>query len=274
MMSGVSVVKTNHRMEFPMKQIKLVSILSLLLPISALAASAPGESADQIFKDVEHRVSAKDESAKIVMTITEANGATKTREIEIKRKSGDTPKVLVKLQSPADLRGTALLSVGGKGKAEDQWLYLPSNKQTRRIVSSNKSSSFLDSEMSYEDLGSSSDKKFANKILRTETAADGPVAVIESTLTSGDSTYSKMITWVATTNDLVQKVEYYDRKGALLKTTEMSDYKKFPGDIWRAQTINVKNAQNHRGTELQMKDVAINKGISDSDFSVNALSQE
>ena len=148
---------------------KILTLLSVFVTLSSSAVTAPKGAtldADQIFKEVEKRITAKDESAKIVMTITEANGATKTRELEVRRKAGDAPKVMVKLQSPPDLRGTALLSVGGKGKAEDQWLYLPSSKQTRRIVSSNKSSSFLDSEMSYEDMGSSSDKKFSNKILQ------------------------------------------------------------------------------------------------------------
>ena len=116
-----------------------------VLPLSSMAAPAQSLNADQILKEVEKRVSSNSESAKIVMTIGEANGSSKTREIEIRRKSGEDTKVMVKLESPADLRGTALLSVGGKGQSEDQWLYLPSTKQTRRIVSSNKSSSFLHS---------------------------------------------------------------------------------------------------------------------------------
>ena len=256
---------------------KILTLLSVFVTLSSSAVTAPKGAtldADQIFKEVEKRITAKDESAKIVMTITEANGATKTRELEVRRKAGDAPKVMVKLQSPPDLRGTALLSVGGKGKAEDQWLYLPSSKQTRRIVSSNKSSSFLDSEMSYEDMGSSSDKKFSNKILRSETDAHGPVNVIESTLTGGDSTYSKILTWVSADLSLVNKIEYYDRKGALLKTTEMNDYKKFNGDVWRAQEIVVKNAQNKRSTKLQLKDLATNKGLEDSDFSVSAMAAD
>jgi outer membrane lipoprotein-sorting protein len=244
-----------------------------ILGSSQSFAATPETRADDILKQVEKSVNAKDESAKVVMTITEANGATKIRELEIERKSGTEPKVLVKLESPPDLRGTALLSVGGKGKTDDQWLYLPSSKQTRRIVSTHKSSSFLDSEMSYEDMGSSSDKKFTNKVLRTDTGAQGPLTVIESTLLSGDSSYSKVITWV-TAQNLVDHIEYYDKKGALLKTTQMSDYKKFPGDVWRAQKIVVKNAQNHRGTELELKDLAINKGLSDSDFTVNKMAED
>jgi len=251
-----------------------IFVLSLMMFCGAHSAHSTGSpTADQILKEVEKRVNSKDESAKIIMSITEANGGTKTREIEIQRKSGSAPKVMVKLESPPDLRGTALLSVGGKG-AEDQWLYLPSSKQTRRIVSSNKSSSFLDSEMSYEDMGSSQDKKFTNTVLRNEKGAQGMVAVIESKLISGESSYSKILTWVELSTNLVDRIEYYDKKGSLLKTTEMSDYKKFSGDIWRAQTIVVKNAQNHRSTKLQLKDLAVNQGIDDSAFTVGAMAED
>jgi outer membrane lipoprotein-sorting protein len=250
--------------------VSLMVVSSLIVPQLALAAASTNPTADQIFKEVDKRLNAKDESARIVMTIGEASGATKVREIEIRRKGGDDPKVMVKLESPADLRGTALLSIGGKGKADDQWLYLPSSKQTRRIISSNKSSSFMDSEMSYEDMGSSQDKKFANTILKTEAG----VAEVESKLISGDSTYSRMVSWIPLNTYLVTKIEYYDKKGALLKVTQMADYKQFSGNIWRAQNVDVKNVQNHRTTLLQLKDLSVNKGLDDQEFTVTAMSDE
>ncbi|MGZ7119873.1 MAG: outer membrane lipoprotein-sorting protein [Methanobacterium sp.] len=37
---------------------------------------------------------------------------------------------MVRLNAPADLKGTALLSVS-KGKSSDQWLYLPSSKHNK-----------------------------------------------------------------------------------------------------------------------------------------------
>lgn len=260
-----------------LKLSSLILTFSLLLPLSSLAGpvgAGPALNADQILKEIEKRVNSKDESAKIVMTVSEANGSTKTREIEIRRKSGDEPKVMVRLHSPANLRGTALLSVGGKGRAEDQWLYLPSTKQTRRIVSSNKSSNFLDSEISYEDLGSASDKKFSNKLLKTETRPQGQLAVIESKVIAGESSYSKIITWVWLSNYLVGRVEYYDSKGVLTKTTEMSDYKQFAGGTWRARNILVKNTLNHRSTRLELKDLTINRGLDDAEFTVTAMADE
>lgn len=111
---------------------KLKSFILLTLaiaPLPSIAAPAQSLNADQILKEVEKRVNSKSESAKIVMTIGEANGSSKIREIEIRRKSGEEAKVMVRLESPADLRGTALLSVGEKGSPKTNgFTFLRQNK--------------------------------------------------------------------------------------------------------------------------------------------------
>jgi hypothetical protein len=248
-------------------------VLSLSLSSYALGAeTAP--SADQILNEVKKKVSANDESATIEMTNVEANSGSKTRDIEIRRKtSGASQKVMVKIKTPASLHGTALLSVSDD-KKEDQWLFLPSSKQVRRILSSNKSANFLDSELSYEDMGGTAVRKCTNTLLRTETSPEGNVAVIESRMAPGDSGYSRILTWVPLSNYLVTKAEYYDHGNKLLKVTEMGTYKKFPGDIWRTQDVNVKNVQNHRSTHLVLKDLKVNQGIGDSDFTEAAMQDE
>jgi outer membrane lipoprotein-sorting protein len=242
---------------------------------TALAANVAAPlSADQILKEVEKRVSAVDESAIIDMTVVEANSASKTREVEIRRKTqGSSHKVMVKIESPASLRGTALLSISD-GKNDEQWLYLPSSKQTRRILSSNKSANFLDSELSYEDMGAASTRKFANAILRTEPTTEGDVAVIESKTISGDSSYSRIVTWVPLKTFLVSKIEYYSRDGKLLKTTQMGNYKSFPGGVWRTEEVVVSNVQNHRSTQLKLKDLKLNQGLGDQAFTQTAMEEE
>jgi outer membrane lipoprotein-sorting protein len=254
------------------RSLKLAITFCALFSLTANAQ--PPLTADQILKEVEKRVSAVDESATLEMTIIEANSASKTRDVQIRRKTnGNSHKVMVKIQGPANLRGTALLSIS-EGTKEDQWLYLPSSKQTRRILSSNKSSNFLDSELSYEDMGSSSNRKYVNSLLRTEKTPTGDVAVIESKLSTGDSAYSRILAWVPLGNFLVTKLEYYDLTGKLLKVTEMGTYKKFAGGIWRTQDVQVKNVQNHRSTHLMLKDLKINQGLDDHVFTESEMAEE
>ncbi len=242
--------------------------LILSFPLSAFAVDP--NNADQILKAVEKNVNSKDEVADLKMVIVEPSGAKKNRDIEIKRKGEeDKQKVLVRMQSPADLKGTALLSLA-EGSGNDQWLYLPSSKQTRRILSSKKSSSFMDSELSYEDMGTNSDRKMANKVLRQEKIGSQLYSVIESKPLAGESAYGKILSWISIDNFLVSKMEYYDKSMKLLKISNFSEYKKFSG-IWRAQKVEVQNVQNKRGTVLELANLQINKSLSDDEFTEGSL---
>jgi len=241
-------------------------LLSSLISVQVFAGSA-----DDLLKRVEKNLHSKDESAHVKMVVLEANGSERDRDLVISRLEGDDGQsIMVRIQSPADLRGMGLLSVSNHSQT-DQWLYLPSSKQTRRILSAKRSSNFLDSELSYEDMGSGSTEQMSNQIVKSDVLDGVPHDVVESVTKNPDSAYSKLLTWVSTKTNLVSKIEYYDRSGKLLKTTTMSDYKKFGGNVWRALKVSVTNAQNHRSTRLDLVDLKINIGLSSANFSPSAL---
>lgn len=232
----------------------------------AHAAKVDPTDAKAIFEAVQKNVGSKDEVAAIKMIITEADGTKKERGLEIRRKGDEgKQKVLVKMHAPADLKGTALLSV-----AEDQWLYLPSSKQTRRIQSGKKNGSFMDSELSYEDMGATSDTKVASKVLRQDTINGRKFAVIQNDL-KGESSYGKVLVWVDLETYLVAKTESYDKALKPLKVSTFTGYKQFDKGVWRAQKIQVTNLQNKRGTTLELSDLKLNKGLDDGEFTESAL---
>lgn len=247
-----------------------VFALGLALAMSAPALAAT-ENAKDILSKVAKNVSSDDEVANVKMIITEKDGASKTRELEIRRKGkDDKQKVLVKLEGPADLKGTALLSVS-KGKESDQWLYLPSSKQTRRIQSSKKSGGFMDSELSYEDMGTSSDAKYESKVVGKKTEAGREFTIVEN-VPKGESSYGKTVLWIDNKLNLVGKIEYFDKANKPLKVSTFSGYKKY-GNVWRAQKIQVANLQNKRGTVLELSDLKLNKGLDDAEFTESALTE-
>lgn len=228
--------------------------------------------AKSILKNVEKNMSATDEVANVKMTITEADGTKKDRGLQISRKGKDADqKVMVRMNAPADLKGTALLSVS-KGKSSDQWLYLPSSKQTRRIQSGNRSGGFMDSEMSYEDMGTNADAKFESKVLPEETIAGRKYSVIES-IPKGESSYGKVVTWVDQGTYLVGKMQYFDKSMKPLKVTNFTGYKQYDKGVWRAQKVQVQNLQNKRGTTLELSDLKLNKGLDDAEFTESALTE-
>jgi outer membrane lipoprotein-sorting protein len=240
--------------------------------ISVPVAHAAKDDAKSILDKVSKNVDAKDEVATVKMVITEADGASKSRELEIRRKGkDDSQKVLVKLNGPADLKGTAFLSVS-KGKSNDQWIFFPSSKQTRRIQGGKqRGGSFMDSELSYEDMGTSSDAQYVSKVAGKKKEGGRDFTLVENT-PKGESTYGKTVIWVDDKLNLVGKIEYFDKSGKPLKVSVFSKYKQY-GPIWRAQKVEVKNSQTKRGTVLELSDLKINKGLEDGEFTESALTE-
>jgi predicted RND superfamily exporter protein len=132
-------------------------ILALLitpdLKAEAKKQLSPQLTAEQIFLKSQSLITSQDDSADVVMKIIEADGSSKERVMTILRKNSKAlHSTLVRMKKPLDLKGTALLSQIENG-SEQQWIYLPSSKQSRRVVGANKKGNVLGSELSPQDLG-------------------------------------------------------------------------------------------------------------------------
>ena len=100
------------------------------------------------------------------------------------------------------------------------------------------------SEFSYEDLGSQEIEKYDFKLLKE----DDKQWVLER-VPKDKSGYSKMILYVDKKYLSAVKVEYFDRKGELLKVANSTDWKKFnvnKKNLWRANKIHMKNVQTRK----------------------------
>ena len=259
------------------KESEMPQVAAGLLFLFALATSGAAWAGDSSAQDILDRVNknmnAANEQATVHMRILEKNGAKKEREMTIQRAAnGGTKSVLVRLHSPGDIRGTGLLSVE-KGGKKDQWLFLPSTKKSRRILSQGQGGNFLGSELSYEDMGGSQGVRFESRVLRTEKKGGKKTAVIESLPKAGESAYGKIISWVPLDKYIVTKVDYFDKKGKLLKTALFANYKKFGSGVWRAQKMQIRNVQNGRATVMALKGLEIDKGIDADTFSVANLEE-
>jgi len=230
--------------------------------------AAPAADVKEILKSVEERTAPPNERVQIRMVIQEADGAKKERVLSILRKNEGEARALIRLQKPADLKGLSLLTVAS-GDKEDQWLYLPSDKKSRRILGSNKKGKFLDSEIAFEDLRISTYKEFNNKIIKE----DAKMVQIESKAKPDtDSSYGKIVTWVSKADSRVEKVDYYDTDGKLWKQMQFSKYEKIGNKFWRAREVKVTNVQDKRKTQLFVQKVSLKK-ISDEEISLDALEE-
>lgn len=261
------------------RQLTVASLLTGLLfssySFSEEATQSPEEKGLAIAKQQKARDEGwKDSQSEMKMILRTASGRENTREISVKslEVSDDGDKSLMVFNEPKDVEGTAFLSFSHVGEPDDQWIFLPALKRVKRISSKKKSGAFMGSEFSYEDLSSFEVEKYSFKYLRQEPCADGLTChVLESYPQDEYSGYSKLVSWVDTKELRSQKIDFYDRKGDLLKTMQVSTYKLYADKFWRPVVSLMTNHQTGKSTELQWNKMDVDTGLTDADFSQNNL---
>jgi outer membrane lipoprotein-sorting protein len=214
-----------------------------------------------------------DFTANMVMTLKNKAGKTSTRKIRIKtlEVEGDGDKNLSIFDEPADVKGTAMLTYSHGLEPDDQWLYLPALKKVKRISSRNKSGPFMGSTFAFEDLGSQEIEKYSYKFLREEACGDWQCFVIERKPEYKHSGYTRQVAWLDKDAYRLVKVEYYDRKKALLKTLVVSDFNQYLGHYWRPGKMDMVNHLTGKSTLLEWTDYQFQTGLTDRDFRSQSL---
>lgn len=218
-----------------------------------------------------------DTFVELKMVLRNASGQTSERDLTIKtleipdESKGD--KSLIYFKSPADIRGTALLSHAKILDADDQWLFLPALKRVKRISSVNKSGPFVGSEFAFEDFTAQELNKYKYKYIRTEKCGSLTCDVLEQYPEYKYSGYTKQLAWIDQKDNQIRKLEFFDRKGSKFKTLRFESYKKYKGKYWRAHKLLMKNHQNGKSTDLIFSDFEFKTGLKNSDFVKSALNR-
>ncbi|PMK02574.1 outer membrane lipoprotein-sorting protein [Vibrio sp. 10N.261.55.A7] len=207
------------------------------------------------------------------MLLQNAQGESSTRLMQLKslEVQNDGDKGLTIFEEPRDVKGTAFLNHSHTVEADDQWLYLPALKRVKRISSRNKSGPFMGSEFAYEDLSSFELEKYTFNYVKDEVISSEEAFVLEQVPTDRNSGYTKQVVWLSKQEYRPLKIEFYDRKGALLKTLTYTDYKQYLDQYWRAHTMSMQNHQTGKSTLLTTSEMKFQTGLNDSDFQKNTL---
>ena len=182
-------------------------------------------------------------------------------------------KSITVFTSPSDISGTALLSHAHILDPDNQWLYLPALKRVKRISSVNKSGPFVGSEFAFEDFTSLELGKYDYKFIREEPCGDMTCDMVERYPKYEHSGYTKQISWIDQSEFQARKIEFYDRRGDLLKTLSFSEYKKYEDYIWRAHKLHMENAQTGKSTVLSYSNFQFKTGLAHNDFEKGVLTR-
>ena len=253
----------------------LVVLASLFFRPAMMTGPLAADDRGRSIMEEQRRVNSgyRDEMVLFTMTLLNAKGDRSERTLEMRTLEGPEggDKTLLIFKDPPDVRGTTLLSHENRTGDDDQWLYLPALRRARRIASSNRSSSFVGSELAYEDLVPNEVTKHQYKYLREEVVDGVPVWTIQSTPRFKDSGYSRRELFVRRDNYQMARANFYDPKGHLLKVARWAGWWKVTAKRWRARSLRVENVQTGKSTILEVIDVKIGNGYPPGDFSVRAL---
>ncbi|MGQ8364699.1 outer membrane lipoprotein-sorting protein [Glaciecola sp. 1036] len=214
-----------------------------------------------------------DSVADTIMILRSPDGQESERVLQVRTLEieDDGDKSLTIFYEPRDVSGTAFLSFSHAIEPDEQWIYLSEAKIVKRILSHNKSGPFMGSEFAYEDMSSFEIEKFTYAYLRDETYNGMECFVVEQYPEYENSGYTKQVVWVDKAHYRAQKIEFYDRKDALLKILTLGDYEQYNGKHWRALRSDMDNAQTGKSTTLLIENIKFKTGVDESDFNKNAL---
>lgn len=253
-----------------MKDLQIKSVIVAIIFAMGLSLAVSGQSltGKQIVDKVYNRDTGDDQTSNLTMTLVNKSGSQRIRKIkQFKKDLGDIEKSIMFFLTPADVKNTSFMnwSYDDDSKSDDQWIYLPALKKTKRISSDSKSDYFMGSDFTYDDLGDRNLDDDTHKLLREENINDKECYVVESVSKDEDYMYSKTITWIRKDIFVGVKKEFYDEDEELLKILTIKKVEEISG-FWIITNSEMKNVQKNHQTSMILSNVKINSGVSASKF--------
>ena len=182
--------------------------------------------------------------------------------------------------SPADIRNTGFLTFDydESGKDDDQWLFLPALRKTKRIAAGDKSGSFMGSDLNYSDM-TSSDLNLYEYTLMKETEVKGQKvwqikAVPKTKAEAEKSGYSKSVVFIRQDNYVMIRGVRWVHKKKRNKYLDVRKLEKIDG-IWVSTELHVTTKSGKKTlhkTILKQKNVHFNQDEVNEDlFSIRRL---
>lgn len=254
----------------------LLAIAGVATPVGA----ADDPKAREIMTRVDQRDDGDNQTSNMQMVLIDKRGKQRIRELRTFAKDkGEDELSMMFFLSPADVEDTGFLTYDydDPDRDDDQWLYLPALKKTKRIASSDKSGSFMGSDFSYADMTDRPLEKYEYQLLQ-EAEVDGhPVWVIQSTPIDeeeiDETGYTKSIQFVRKDNDVVIRAKTWVKKGKRNKYLEVEELAQIDG-IWVPTVMTMttkKGKQTLHRTILRTSDVKFNQDLDEDRFSVRGL---
>jgi len=257
----------------------LWGILSIICCAVSIAQVQAAISADEIIAKVRDRDDGHSFISNVTLKLIDTKGRTRDRHMHMVQKDDASGRedVFMSFHSPSDVRGVSFmmrLHPEVTGKPDDQWLYLPAFRKTRRIGSNDQRGMFMGSTFNYSDLTKIKVSDYDSKIIGEERIKDRDTWVVERTPSSQEvinkTGYYKQKLWIDKERFIVLKYDYFDAKGIIFKTQETLKVEEIQ-NIWTITQSSMFNTVTGKKSEMIFEDLKYDIDLDGSTFSTRTM---
>ncbi len=267
---------------------KVSAVLIILFSAAGLMFPSAGLAEDPEARTIMEKVDARDDgdrqTANMEMVLIDKNEKERLRKIaSFGMDKGEDKLRLMFFIHPADVKDTGFLTYDydDPGKNDDQWLYLPALHKTKRIASSDKSGSFMGSDLNYSDMTSRDLDEYVYTFYdpaKKETEVNGIkvwviLSIPKAKETIEETGYTKSVLFVRQDNYFVVRAVNWEEKKGYTKYMDVKSLEQIDG-IWVATQMQVTRKQGtttvHK-TILNLKNVKFNQEMEEDLFSIRRL---
>lgn len=265
------------------------TIFATLVAIAIGFVAVPSHAKDLSARDIMVKVDDRDDGdnrvAEMKMVLIDKNGDTRIREMKsfdkdlITDKGDEDRRRIMFFLAPADVKDTGFLTYDFDAyeKDDDQWLFLPALKKTKRIASTDKSGSFMGSDFNYSDMTRKNLDAYDFKILKEAEVRGTKTWVIEAlprTQDEIDSTgYKKSVAFVRQDNFIIVRAVHWTDSGDKLKYLDVTGLEQING-VWTVTAMSMTTKKNkiiEHKTNLTFSNVHYDQDLDDNLFTLRRL---
>lgn len=268
-----------------MKQ-KLIALsaASLILFGIALLHTRCSWADDPEARSIMEKVDARDEgdhrTAEMEMRLIDKHGKERLRSLAtFTREFGIDTYRLMFFREPSDVKNVAFLTYDydDPDRDDDQWLYMPALKKSKRISTGDKSGSFMGSDLNYSDMTSRNLEDYDYTLEKELEVRGNKAWLIQSVPRSREvieeTGYTKSLLIVRQDNYVVVRAVNWVKDGGYLKYMDITRLEQIDG-IWVGTETHItkkKGKKTVHKTILKLNNVAFNQGLSDDLFTIRRM---
>lgn len=226
---------------------------------------------------VHRRPAGNDVATQTRMELVERGRAPRVRTLVVfrsKQRLGETAN-LIRFLEPADVAGTALLSIDRADGKSDQWLYLPAMDRVRRVAGDRKGGRFVGSELYFEDLQDRQPQRDQHRIVGKDVVEGVACDVLESVpIDAADSVYKKRLSWIDRATAMALRVDYFEHDAAAASKRWLLVSRRKDGAYWTVTDSRMLDLASGRETRLIVQAVLYDRGLPAKLFTPQALADE